>query len=218
CRVVVNYYPIPAMQKDAEDLVASWSGGAGGLAIGADLTKLEQVGDMFAKIEQELGHLDIVVNNAGVLKDRTLAKMTPEEWQQVLDVNLQAAFFVAKYALPLLQMGSSLIGISSISGVYGNFGQSNYAASKAGLIGFYKSLAKELGPKGIRVNCIAPGLVESPMSEQIPQEARDLMIKKTPLRRLGRPEDIAQAVCFLASRQASYITGHVLHVDGGLSF
>ena len=216
--MVVNYYPIPAMQKDAEDLVASWSGGAGGLAIGADLTKLEQVGDMFAKIEQELGHLDIVVNNAGVLKDRTLAKMTPEEWQQVLDVNLQAAFFVAKYALPLLQMGSSLIGISSISGVYGNFGQSNYAASKAGLIGFYKSLAKELGPKGIRVNCIAPGLVESPMSEQIPQEARDLMIKKTPLRRLGRPEDIAQAVCFLASRQASYITGHVLHVDGGLSF
>jgi len=218
-RIIVNYYPNQEMQKDAESVVSEVEGlGGKAVALGADVTRKDQVEKMFADAADEFEGIDVLVNNAGILRDRTLKKMSDEEWYNIIDVNLNAAYVCCKAALPHLRAGGSIVGMSSVAGVYGNFGQSNYAASKAGLIGFYKSLAKELGPKGIRVNAVAPGLVKTSMAELIPEQAQDMIRQKTPLRRLAEPGDIARAVRFLVSEDASYITGHVLHVDGGLTF
>lgn len=217
--IAVNYYPTAAMKQDAETVVKEVERlGGKAIACGADVTKPDQVGQMMAEISERFGGLDVLINNAGILRDRTLKKMTDEEWYNIIDVNLNAAYVCCKAALPYLRKGGSIVGMSSVAGVYGNFGQSNYAASKAGLIGFYKSLAKELGPKGIRVNAVAPGLVKTSMAELIPEAAQEQIREKTPLRRLAEPQDIARAVRFLVSQDASYITGHVLHVDGGLTF
>ncbi|HNT29772.1 MAG TPA: 3-oxoacyl-ACP reductase FabG [bacterium] len=220
CNIVINHYPTPQMEQDARSLAEQISKmGCKAMTFGADVTKKDQTEAMMTKVKELFGGLDILVNNAGILRDRTLQKMTDEEWYSIIDVNLNAAYVCCKAALPVLRDGSCIIGMSSIAGVYGNFGQSNYAASKAGLVGFYKSLAKELGhTRKIRVNAIAPGLVESPMSEQIPANAQQVIKEKTPLGRLGKSEDIAKAIRFLASADAEFITGHILHVDGGLTF
>ncbi len=219
-QVIINYFPNPAMEAEAQALAAELSTElVPALCFGADVTRSEDVANMMNFVADTCGGLDLLVTNAGLLKDRTLAKMSDNEWHSLIDVNLTGAYNCCKHALSVLKNHSAIIGIGSISGVYGNFGQSNYAASKAGLIGFYKSLAKELGPKkGIRVNVVAPGLVEAPMAAQIPEESKQMIKDKTPLRRLGTPQDIAKAVAFLASDDASFITGHVLHVDGGLTF
>ncbi|OIP98412.1 hypothetical protein AUK40_01590 [Candidatus Wirthbacteria bacterium CG2_30_54_11] len=218
--VIINHFPSPDMEKEAKTLAADLSNlGQPAFCFGADVTNPDQVAAMMEFAQEECGGLDLLVTNAGLLKDRTLAKMNDDEWHSLIDVNLTGAYNCCKHALTVLNDHSVIIGIGSITGVYGNFGQSNYAASKAGLIGFYKSLAKELGPKkGIRVNVVAPGLVDAPMAAQIPEESRQIIKDKTPLRRLGTPADIAKAVAFLASDNASFITGHVLHVDGGLTF
>jgi 3-oxoacyl-[acyl-carrier protein] reductase len=184
----------------------------------ADVSKMEEVEKMMQEIQNKLGGLDVLVNNAGITKDRTLAKMTTEEWQKVIDINLTGVFNCSKSALPLIvPKQGNIISISSIVGQRGNFGQANYAASKAGIIGFSKSLAKEVGKLNVRVNAIAPGFIETKMAEAIPEQMKSAVKQLTALGRFGTPEEIAKVVAFLASSEAGFITGAVINVDGGLS-
>lgn len=183
-----------------------------------DISKFEEVEKMMSQIQKDFGRLDVLVNNAGTIADRTLAKMTKEEWQKVIDVNLTGVFNCTKLALPLLIPNQGrIISISSIVGERGNFGQSNYAASKAGIIGFTKSLAKELGRFGVRVNAVCPGLIETRMIETMPEQVREMARRLTCLGRFGKPEEVANAVAFLASDESSFITGAVIDVCGGLA-
>jgi len=184
----------------------------------ADVSKLEEVERMIEEIRKEFGRLDVLVNNAGICQDRTLAKMTKEEWQKVIDVNLTGVFNCTKSALPLIiQNQGNIINISSIVGERGNFGQTNYAAAKAGMIGFTKALSKEVGKLGVRVNAIAPGFIETPLTEKLPEELKATVKKLTSLGRFGKPEEVAELVLFLASEKAGFITGTVINIDGGLA-
>ena len=184
----------------------------------ADVSKYEDVEKMIKEIEKDFGRLDVLVNNAGIIKDRTLAKMTFNEWKAVIDVNLTGTFNCTKLALPLIVANQGcIINISSIVGERGNFGQTNYSASKAGIIGFTKSLAKELGKFGVRVNAVAPGFIETKITETVPENIKVAVKQLTALGRFGKPEEVANVVFFLASQQASFITGEIIHVDGGLA-
>ena len=183
----------------------------------ADVSNFKEVQKMVEDIRQEFGRLDVLVNNAGITKDRTLAKMTQEEWQKVIDVNLTGVFNCTKAALPLIiQNQGKIINISSLVGLRGNFGQTNYAATKAGIIGFTKSLSKELGRFGVTVNAIAPGFIDTPLTANLPEEFKITVKKLTSLGRFGTPDDIANVTVFLASEESSFITGAVINVDGGL--
>ncbi len=183
----------------------------------ADVSKLEEVEKMVEEIKKEFGRLDILVNNAGITQDRTLAKMTKEEWQRVIDIDLTGVFNCSKAVLPLLIANQgNIVSISSLVGLRGNFGQTNYAAAKAGIIGFTKALTKEVGRFGVRVNAIAPGFIETRLTENLPSEVIETVKKFTPLGRFGKPEEIANLVFFLASQEADFITGAVVNIDGGL--
>jgi len=184
----------------------------------ADVSKYEEVERMIKEIEKDFGRLDVLVNNAGIVRDATLAKMSLEDWKKVIDVDLNGVFNCTKAALPLIIANQgNIISISSIVGERGNYGQTNYAAAKAGIIGFTKSLAKELGRFGVRVNAIAPGFIETPMTEKVPEEVKIMVKKLTALGRFGKPEEVANLVYFLASEEALFITGAIINIDGGLS-
>jgi len=201
----------------SEEALKSFSQEIGAKYFLADVSKLEKVEKMVEEIQKEFGRLDVLVNNAGITQDRTLAKMTKEEWQRVIDINLTGVFNCSKAALPLLiQNQGNIISISSLVGQRGNFGQTNYAAAKAGIIGFTKSLAKEVGRLGVRVNAIAPGFIETRLTENLPPEVTETVKKFTPLGRFGKPEEAANLIFFLASDQANFITGAVVNIDGGL--
>ncbi len=193
----------------------------GGLAWGqaCDVTQRPQVDALVDAIQTRQGRLDILVNNAGITRDARLVKMTLEQFDAVLDVNLRAAFHCAQAVAPgMIERGCGVIlNASSVAGIYGNFGQTNYAASKAGIIAFTKTWARELGPKGVRVNAVAPGLVRTPMLETIPAEVMEFMSEHVPLRRLGEPEELANVYAFLASDEASYVNGAVIEVAGGMT-
>lgn len=183
-----------------------------------DVKDFHQVNETFDKIRENYGKIDILINNAGITSDAQLKNMTDDQFNSVIDVNLKGVFNCTKAVVTkMIEQGSGVIlNASSIVGLQGNFGQTNYAASKWGVIGMTKTWAKELGSKGIRVNAIAPGFVLSNMTKQMPDKVLQIMRDKTPLKRLGQPNDIAKAYLFLASNDASFITGTVLSVDGGL--
>jgi 3-oxoacyl-[acyl-carrier protein] reductase len=171
-----------------------------------------------ARLVEEAGDVDILVNNAGLTRDGLLARMSDDDWRTVIDTNLSSVFYTCRAVTrPMMRKrAGAIVNVSSIVGVHGNWGQTNYAASKAGIIGFTKSLARELGSRGVRANVVAPGYVKTQLTEVLPEEATKAMLDNTPLGRLGEPEDVAGAVRFLCSDEASFITGEVLLVDGGL--
>lgn len=183
-----------------------------------DVSKLADVKEMVEQVVDRFGKIDILINNAGITRDATLVKMSEEDFEKVIQINLNGVYYCTQAVAPhMIAKGSGkIISTSSVSGVYGNFGQTNYAATKAAIIGMTKTWAKELGRKGINVNAVAPGFTATPMVEKMPEKVLQQMEGITSLQRLGKPEDIANAYLFLASDEASYITGHVLQVDGGI--
>ena len=183
-----------------------------------DVTSLDSVTTAVADIISKHKKIDILINNAGITRDASLMKMTPEQWKQVIDVNLTGVFNCTKAVAPIMVENKSgkIVNTSSVVGLYGNFGQTNYVATKSGIIGMTKVWARELGRKGINVNAVAPGFIATEMLETVPEKVIDMLKEKTPLGKLGDPEDIANAYLFLVSDEAKYITGTVLSVDGGL--
>ena len=186
----------------------------GGRAVQADVSDPEEA----ARLVAEAGDLDVLVNNAGLTRDGLLARMSDDDWRTVIDTNLAACFYTCRAVTrPMMKKrAGAIVNVSSIVGVHGNWGQTNYAASKAGIIGFTKSLAKELGSRNVRANVVAPGYVTTRLTEVLPEEATKAMLDNTALGRLGEPSDVAGAVRFLAADEAAFITGVVLLVDGGL--
>jgi len=205
--VVVGYR---SGKDEAEQLASE----IGGLAVQADVSSPEDA----KRLVEEAGDIDVLVNNAGLTRDGLLARMSDDDWRTVIDTNLSSVFYTCRAVTrPMMKKrGGSIVNISSVVGVHGNWGQTNYAASKAGIIGFTKSLARELGSRNIRANVVAPGYVKTQLTEVLPEEANAAMIQNTPLARVAEPQEIAGAVRFLASDDASFITGEVLLVDGGL--
>jgi 3-oxoacyl-[acyl-carrier protein] reductase len=183
-----------------------------------NVTDRPSVDQMVAKVRETYGNIDVLINNAGITRDAMLSKLTIEDFRAVMDVNLTGVFHCTQAVLPsMIENGKGkIINTSSVSGVYGNIGQTNYAATKAGVVGMTKTWAKELGRKGITVNAVAPGFIETGMTAKVPEKILDQMKQIVPLARLGKPEDIANAYLFLASDESNYINGTVLHVDGGI--
>jgi 3-oxoacyl-[acyl-carrier protein] reductase len=204
---------------DTTDIVAEIND-AGGTAEGRELnvTDAQAAAEGIKAVHEAHGRLDILVNNAGVTRDKLLVRMKPEDWDLVLDINLDGVFKVTQPAAKLMmrQKSGRIVNVASVVGLMGNAGQTNYAASKAGLIGFTKSLARELGPRNVTVNAVAPGYIQTPMTDKLTEEQREMLLSNVAIPRLGTPEDVAEAVAFLAGPGASYITGVVLNISGGL--
>lgn len=196
--------------EEAEALAAE----IGGRAVQADVSDSESARTLVEKA----GDLDVLVNNAGVTRDGLLVRMSDEDWETVIDTNLASCFYTCRAAVRgmMKRRSGTIVNISSIVGIHGNWGQTNYAASKAGIIGFTKALARELGSRNVRANVVVPGYVKTQLTDVLPEEAKSAMLESTPLGRLGDPEDVAGAVRFLCSEEASFVTGAVLLVDGGL--
>ena len=214
--VALNY----AGSHDAAEAVKKEIEDAGGKAftVQGDVSKSEDVDRIFKTVKDEFGGLDVLVNNAGINRDALLIRMKESNWDDVIATDLKSDFLTTKAAAAMMmrKRKGSIINISSVVGIMGNIGQANYAAAKAGVIGLTKACAKEMAARNFRVNAVAPGFIETAMTDGIPEKIREGMIASIPMGRMGQPEDIARAVCFLASDDASYITGQVLVVDGGL--
>lgn len=202
-------------QQVADEI--SKSGGEA-IFVKTDITNREQVQQMVEAVREKFGRIDILINNAGVLRDAQLLKLTEQDWDLVIDVNLKGVFNVTQAVAPVMieQGRGKIVNVASVVALYGNFGQTNYVASKAGVIGMTKVWARELGRNGINVNAVAPGFIQTEMTAGVPEKVLEAMREKTPLRRLGIPRDVANAYLFLASAEADFINGVVLGVDGGL--
>ena len=215
--VIVNYF---SGEKPAQEVVAAIQlAGGEALAYQADVSQFDAAQGMIKAALDTYGQIDILVNNAGTTRDKLLLMMKEDDWDVVINTNLKSLFNCCKaVARPMIRrkQGGRIINISSISGLVGQGGQTNYASSKAGIVGFTKSLAKELGSRSITVNAVAPGFVPTALTADLPDQLMDKMLELTPLGRLGEPEEVAHLVTFLASDRASYITGEVIRVDGGL--
>ena len=215
-RVVLNYRNSISQVEELLQTIKDAGGDA--IAIKADISKEEEAKNLIAEAVKEYKTLDILVNNAGINRDNLLIRMTEEEFGSVIDINLKGTFFCMKHAalVMLKQRFGKIINISSVVGITGNMGQANYAASKAGVIGMTKSAARELSSRGITVNAIAPGFIETDMTDTLPDRIKEASMASIPLGRFGKATEVAGAVSFLASESANYITGQVLQVDGGM--
>ncbi len=215
--VVVNYN---GSKERAEDVVREIKeNGGDAVAIGCDVSNFAQCETFINNVISEYKRVDILINNAGITRDGLLMKMSEEDFDAVLDTNLKGAFHCMKFVSRqmLKQRSGRIISISSVSGVLGNAGQANYSASKAGIIGLTKSVARELASRGITVNAVAPGFIHTEMTEVLPEAVKEAAVSQIPLKKFGETKDIANAVLFLASDSGAYITGQVLHVDGGMA-
>ncbi len=215
-KVVINYKSsVEAAEVVVEEIKA---GGGEAVAVQADVSVPAEAQALIKTATETYGRLDILVNNAGVNRDTLLMRMKEEDWDIVLDTNLKGAFNCTKAAQrPMMkQRYGRIVNITSVTGLVGNPGQANYSAAKAGLVGFTKAVAREIGSRNITVNAVAPGFIETDMTASLPQEFKDKALEMTPLGRFGAPEDVASAVAFLVSEEAGFITGHVLSVDGGM--
>ncbi len=210
-RVAVNY----RSRREGAETVA---GEIDGVALAADVADPGEALALIERVESELGDVDVLVNNAGITRDTLIARMSDDDWEQVIDTNLRGAFNTCRAVSRkmLRRRAGSIVNLTSVVGLHGNPGQANYAASKAGIIGLTKALARELGTRGVRVNAVAPGYIDTELTNVLSEEIRGSILGNTPLGRLGRPEDVAAAVRFLSSDAAAFVTGEVLLVDGGL--
>lgn len=214
--VAVNYAGSQAAAEAVKDEIIAAGGQA--FTIQGDVSKSEDVDRIFKTIKEEFGQLDVLVNNAGITRDGLLLRMKEENWDAVISTDLKSDFLTTKAAAQMMmrKKKGAIINIASVVGIMGNAGQANYAAAKAGVIGLTKATAKELAGRNIRVNAVAPGFIATDMTDVIPKKNKEMMLQSIPLGRMGLAEDVANAVCFLASEDASYITGQVLKVDGGM--
>ena len=186
--------------------------------VACDLSKKDEITELIKKTDDYLGHIDILINNAGITKDNIFLRMSENEWEDVLNINLNSTFSILKLITKgmVKRKYGRIINISSVVGVTGGAGQVNYSASKAGLIGLTKSLSQEIATRNITVNCIAPGFIETPMTEKLDDKRKDAILSSIPMNRIGTPKDLSSAIIFLASQESSYITGQTLHINGGL--
>lgn len=215
-KVVINYNGSKERAEEVKNIIEA----AGGRAVvrQCNVADFDACKEFIETVIKEYGRIDILVNNAGITKDGLLLKMSEEDFDQVLDTNLKGAFHTIRFALRQMirQRSGRIVNMASVVGVSGNAGQANYAASKAGVIGLTKTAAREVASRGITVNAIAPGFIETDMTEVLPEKVKEASISQIPLGKFGKAEDVADAVAFLASDEAAYITGQVLHVDGGM--
>jgi 3-oxoacyl-[acyl-carrier protein] reductase len=209
--VAVNYR---SGKEGAEEV----AGEIGGVVLQGDVADPAEAQSLIERVESELGDVDLLVNNAGVTRDTLIARMSDEDWELVLDTNLRGSFNTCRAVVRkmLRRRSGAIVNVTSVVGLRGNPGQANYVSSKAGVVGLTKALARELGTRGVRVNAVAPGYIDTELTQGLPEKAREAILANTPLARLGEPEDVARAVRFLCSDEASFVTGEVLLVDGGL--
>lgn len=201
--------------KEGAEKVA---GEIGGVALPGNIADPAEAQALVERVESELGEVDLLVNNAGITRDTLIARMSDEDWELVIDTNLRGSFNTCRAVVRkmLRRRSGAIVNLTSVVGLHGNPGQANYVSSKAGVVGLTKALARELGSRGVRVNAVAPGYIDTELTQALPEKAREAILANTPLARLGEPEDVARAVRFLCSDEASFVTGEVLLVDGGL--
>ena len=213
--VAVNYFDDQSgtSRLRADEVAMQW--GASALVMRADVRSRDDMRSFFDAVQLKFGRMDFLVNNAAILRDRTIKNLTDEEWDSVVDTNLSSVFRVCQSSLPYLQDGGRIVNMASISGVVGFYGQANYASAKAGIIALTKVLSRELASRRINVNAVAPGVVLTDMGASIPETARQQMLTQIPLKRFGEPEEIASVILYLCSELSSYMTGQTLHVNGG---
>jgi 3-oxoacyl-[acyl-carrier protein] reductase len=206
------------LEKAAETAKEVEASGRGAMAVNVDVTRLSDVEKMVESAVGRFGKIDILINNAGIARDKLILRMTEEDWDAVLDVNLKGTFNCTKAVIRQMskQRSGKIVNIASVVGEMGNAGQANYSASKAGVIGLTKTIAREFAQRGINVNAIAPGYIQTPMTDVLPDKAKEELKRMIPMERLGQPEDVAHAVLFLVSEASSYVTGQVLNVNGGI--